>query len=150
MTKEERQTKKELMQIVYPNHLKYLKKLKAALKRDPHGIKPKRKTRKNYKIGLFGVFLALPLKQASKMSSPRLPWRPPQDGPKSRPYKYLAHPFPSKVDQSAFLTPTWPPRSPRKPLEGHFAPLGERKTIPRGAKNQSQRGQNIFHFWAPL
>ena len=49
MTKEERQTKKELMQIVYPNHLKYLKKLKAALKRDTHGIKPKRKTRKNYK-----------------------------------------------------------------------------------------------------
>ena len=37
------------MQLVYPNHLKYLKKLKAALKRAPNGLKPKRKTRKNYK-----------------------------------------------------------------------------------------------------
>tara|TARA_B100000945_G_C20257570_1_gene537612 strand:+ start:112 stop:270 length:159 start_codon:yes stop_codon:yes gene_type:complete len=33
MTKEERQTKKELNQLVYPNHLKYLKKLKADLKK---------------------------------------------------------------------------------------------------------------------
>ena len=49
MTPEEKQTQKELMQLVYPNHLKYLKKLKAALKRDPHGIRPKRKTRKKYK-----------------------------------------------------------------------------------------------------
>ena len=49
MTKEERQTKKELMQLVYPNHLKYLKKLKAALKRAPNGLKANRKTRKNYK-----------------------------------------------------------------------------------------------------
>ena len=49
MSKEDRQTRKELMNIVYPNHLKYLKKLKAALKRDPNGLKPKRKTRKNYK-----------------------------------------------------------------------------------------------------
>ena len=49
MSKEDRQTKKELMNIVYPNHLKYLKKLMAALIRDPHGIKPKRNTRKNYK-----------------------------------------------------------------------------------------------------
>ncbi len=49
MGREERQTKKDLMNIVYPNHLKYLKKLKAALKRDLYGIKPKRKTRKNYK-----------------------------------------------------------------------------------------------------
>ena len=32
MTKEERQTKKELMQLVYPNHLKYLKKLKETKK----------------------------------------------------------------------------------------------------------------------
>ncbi len=49
MTKEDRQTRKELMNIVYPNHIKFLKKLKADLKRDPNGIKPKRKTRKNYK-----------------------------------------------------------------------------------------------------
>ena len=49
MSKEDRQTKKELMNIVYPNHLKFLKKLKAELKRDPNGLKPKRKTRKNYK-----------------------------------------------------------------------------------------------------
>jgi len=41
MTKEERQTKKELMNIVYPNHLKYLKKLKSELKRDK-GMKPRR------------------------------------------------------------------------------------------------------------
>ena len=33
MTKEERQTKKELNQLVYPNHLKYLKKLKSDLKK---------------------------------------------------------------------------------------------------------------------
>ena len=39
MTKEERQTKKELMNIVY--HLKYLKKLKSELKRDK-GMKPRR------------------------------------------------------------------------------------------------------------
>ena len=37
------------MNIVYTNHLKYLKKLKASLKRDPNGLKPKRKTRNNYK-----------------------------------------------------------------------------------------------------
>ena len=49
MTKEERQTQKEINQLIYPNHLKYLKKLKAALTRDPHGIKLKKKTRKNYK-----------------------------------------------------------------------------------------------------
>ena len=48
MSKEERQTKKELMNIVYPNHLKYLKKLKSELKRDK-GIKPRRKQRNNYK-----------------------------------------------------------------------------------------------------
>ncbi len=34
MTKEERQTRKELNNLVYPNHLKYLKKLKADLKKD--------------------------------------------------------------------------------------------------------------------
>ena len=49
MTKEERQTQKDIEKLIYPDHLKFLKKLKAALKRDPHGIKPKRKTRKNYK-----------------------------------------------------------------------------------------------------
>tara|TARA_B000000609_G_scaffold138711_1_gene115867 strand:+ start:715 stop:867 length:153 start_codon:yes stop_codon:yes gene_type:complete len=48
MSKEERQTRKELMNIVYPNHLKFLKKLKAELKRDK-GIKPRRKQRNNYK-----------------------------------------------------------------------------------------------------
>ena len=32
MSKEERQTRKELNNLVYPNHLKYLKKLKADLK----------------------------------------------------------------------------------------------------------------------
>jgi|TARA_B000000565_G_scaffold213158_1_gene166593 hypothetical protein len=41
VSKEERQTKKELMNIVYPNHLKYLKKLKAQLKKDK-GMKPRR------------------------------------------------------------------------------------------------------------
>ena len=34
MTREERQTRKELNNLVYPNHLKYLKKLKADLKKD--------------------------------------------------------------------------------------------------------------------
>ena len=51
MTKEERQTRKELNQLVYPNHLKFLKKLKADLKKDK-GTKMqsnKRKSRKNYK-----------------------------------------------------------------------------------------------------
>ena len=48
MDKEERQTKKDLMKIVYPDHLKFLKKLKAQLKRDK-GIKPSRKQRNNYK-----------------------------------------------------------------------------------------------------
>tara|TARA_Y100001935_G_C17216984_1_gene463160 strand:- start:840 stop:992 length:153 start_codon:yes stop_codon:yes gene_type:complete len=48
MDKEERQTKKDLMKIVYPNHLKYLKKLKSELKRDK-GIKPRRKARYNYR-----------------------------------------------------------------------------------------------------
>ena len=55
MSKEDRQIKKELMNIVYPNHLKFLKKLKAELKRDPNGLKPKRKTRKNYKKKLMKV-----------------------------------------------------------------------------------------------
>ena len=36
------------MNIVYPNHLSF-KETKATLKRDPNGLKPKRKTRKNYK-----------------------------------------------------------------------------------------------------
>ena len=31
------------MNIVYPNHLKYLKKLKAALKRDPNGLNQREK-----------------------------------------------------------------------------------------------------------
>ena len=48
MDKEERQTKKDLMKIVYPDHLKFLKKLKAQLKRDK-GIKPRRKVRYNYR-----------------------------------------------------------------------------------------------------
>ena len=48
MDKEERQTKKDLMKIVYPNHLKFLKKLKSELKRDK-GIKPRRKARDNYR-----------------------------------------------------------------------------------------------------
>ena len=48
MDKEERQTKKDLMNIVYPNHLKFLKKLKSELKRDK-GIKPRRKARYNYR-----------------------------------------------------------------------------------------------------
>ena len=48
MDKEERQKKKDLIKIVYPNHLKYLKKLKSELKRDK-GIKPRRKQRNNYK-----------------------------------------------------------------------------------------------------
>ena len=37
----ERQTQKEINQLIYPNHLKYLKKLKAELKRDK-GMKPRR------------------------------------------------------------------------------------------------------------
>ncbi len=41
MSKEERQTQKEINQLIYPNHLKYLKKLKAELKRDK-GMKPRR------------------------------------------------------------------------------------------------------------
>ena len=36
------------MKIVYPDHLKFLKKLNAELKRDK-GIKPRRKSRNNYK-----------------------------------------------------------------------------------------------------
>tara|TARA_Y100000992_G_scaffold248130_1_gene179732 strand:- start:352 stop:504 length:153 start_codon:yes stop_codon:yes gene_type:complete len=48
VSKEDRQRKKELMNIVYPNHLKFLKKLKADLKRDK-GIKPRRKQRNNYR-----------------------------------------------------------------------------------------------------
>lgn len=50
MTKEERQTRKELNQLVYPNHLKFLKKLKAELKKDK-GTKmySPRKNRKNKK-----------------------------------------------------------------------------------------------------
>tara|TARA_E500000331_G_scaffold249765_1_gene240214 strand:+ start:11407 stop:11565 length:159 start_codon:yes stop_codon:yes gene_type:complete len=50
MSKEERQTRKELNNLVYPNHLKFLKKLKADLKKDK-GTKmySKRKSRKNYK-----------------------------------------------------------------------------------------------------
>ena len=48
MDKEERQTKKDFMKIVYPDHLKFLKKLKAQLKKDK-GIKPRRKQRNNYK-----------------------------------------------------------------------------------------------------
>ena len=44
MTKEERQTKKELNQLVYPNHLKYLKKLKSDLKKP--GTKLRKRDRK--------------------------------------------------------------------------------------------------------
>ena len=40
MTKEERRTKKELMNIVYPYQLKYLKKLKSEWKRYK-GMKPR-------------------------------------------------------------------------------------------------------------
>ena len=36
------------MKIVYPNHLKFLKKLKSELKGDK-GIKPRRKARYNYR-----------------------------------------------------------------------------------------------------
>lgn len=50
MTKEERQIRKELNQLVYPNHLKFLKKLKEELRKDKGTKLPsKRKTRKNYK-----------------------------------------------------------------------------------------------------
>ena len=48
MTKEERQTRKDIEKLIYPDHLKFLKKLKAQLKKDK-GIKPRRNTRKNYK-----------------------------------------------------------------------------------------------------
>ena len=48
MDKEERQTKKDLMKIVYPDHLKFLKKLKVQLKKDK-GIKRRRKVRYNYR-----------------------------------------------------------------------------------------------------
>ena len=36
------------MNIVYPNHLKIFKETKSELKRD-NGLKPRRKTRNNYK-----------------------------------------------------------------------------------------------------
>tara|TARA_B100001996_G_C18533005_1_gene543840 strand:- start:309 stop:446 length:138 start_codon:yes stop_codon:yes gene_type:complete len=44
MTKEERQTKKELNNLVYPNHLKFLKKLKADFKKP--GTKLRKRDRK--------------------------------------------------------------------------------------------------------
>ena len=43
-SKEEKQTKKELNQLVYPNHLKYLKRLKADLKKP--GTKLRKRDRK--------------------------------------------------------------------------------------------------------
>jgi hypothetical protein len=52
MSKQEREDKKHIEQLVYPNHLKFLKKLKAELKKDKKGTKMqsnKRKSRKNYK-----------------------------------------------------------------------------------------------------
>ena len=128
--------------------------------RTKHNKEPGTQTRNNYKIGLFGVFsvtseksfenvlpeapLASSRGRGGDPNRAQEPPRGPQDGPKSRPYNSLAHPFPPKVDQSALLTPTWPPRSPRKPLEGHIAPLwGEkrppesRKSAPRVAKTSS-------------
>ena len=48
MDKDEKQIKKDVEKLIYPNHLKYLKKLKAQLKKDK-GIKPRRKQRNNYK-----------------------------------------------------------------------------------------------------
>ena len=41
MDKDEKQIKKDVEKLIYPNHLKYLKKLKAQLKKDK-GMKPRR------------------------------------------------------------------------------------------------------------
>ena len=41
MDKDEKQIKKDVEKLIYPNHLKYLKKLKAKLKKDK-GMKPRR------------------------------------------------------------------------------------------------------------
>jgi len=50
MSKQEREDKKHIEQLVYPNHLKFLKKLKAELKKDKKGTKMfRRKTKKNKK-----------------------------------------------------------------------------------------------------
>tara|TARA_B100000029_G_scaffold466336_1_gene501781 strand:- start:1687 stop:1842 length:156 start_codon:yes stop_codon:yes gene_type:complete len=49
LSKEERQTKKEIRQLVYPNHLKYLKKLKSDLKKDRNGTNMTRYTKKKRK-----------------------------------------------------------------------------------------------------
>ena len=46
MTREERQTRKELNNLVYPNHLKYLKKLKADLKKDVKTNMNRKKSKK--------------------------------------------------------------------------------------------------------
>ena len=48
MDKEERENKKEVEKLMYPNHLKFLKQLKSQLKRD-RGLKPRRKARYNYR-----------------------------------------------------------------------------------------------------
>ena len=48
MDREEKQNKKDIEKLVNPDHLKFLKRLKAQLKRDK-GIKPRRKVRYNYR-----------------------------------------------------------------------------------------------------
>tara|TARA_S200000501_G_scaffold108255_1_gene101601 strand:- start:444 stop:596 length:153 start_codon:yes stop_codon:yes gene_type:complete len=48
MDREEKQNKKDIEKLVNPDHLKFLKKLKAKLKRDK-GIKPRKKVRYNYR-----------------------------------------------------------------------------------------------------
>ena len=46
------------MKIVYPDHLKFLKETYGGVKRDK-GIKPRRKSRKNYKHKMNGQSLNL-------------------------------------------------------------------------------------------
>ena len=69
MSKEERQTRKELNQLVYPNHLKFLKKLKADLKKDK-GTKmySKRKSRKNITMNVIQITFNIILDHHTLMS----------------------------------------------------------------------------------
>ena len=46
------------MKIVYPDHLKFLKKLKYELKRDK-GIKPRRKSRKTINTNEWSIFKSI-------------------------------------------------------------------------------------------